>query len=70
MSKDTGGRTFFNHISFDAPLEQILSENSGYYLLSYQTETPAGDTGYREVTVRAKNPDFEVKAREGYRFGV
>lgn len=70
LSDDTGGNYYFNHVSFQSPLEQALAENSGYYLLSYRSETPAGESGYREVSVKAKNPDFKVKAREGYRFGA
>lgn len=69
LADDTGGDYFFNYISFEAPLAEVLEENSGYYLLSYQAELPAGSSGYREVEVRAKNPGFKVKAREGYRFG-
>lgn len=70
LANDTGGSYYFNHVAFDSPLERVLAENSGYYLLSYRSETPAGESGYREVTVKAKNPDFKVKAREGYRFGA
>ena len=69
LSDDTGGESYFNFVNFDMPLSRILEDNNGYYLLSYQSETPAGEAGYREVTVRAKNPEFEVKARQGYRFG-
>ena len=70
LSNDTGGRYFFNHVSFSSPLETVLAENNGYYLLSYRSETPAGASGYRKVSVKAKNPEFKVRAREGYRFGA
>lgn len=70
LANDTGGSYYFNHIAFDAPLERVLAENSGYYLLSYKSKTPANESGYRKVSVTAKNPDFEVRAREGYRFGA
>ena len=69
LASDTGGRSFFNHVSFGAPLEQVLEQNSGYYLLSYKSETPVGESGYRKVVVKAKNPSFKVTAREGYLFG-
>lgn len=70
IADDTGGRHFFNFIAFDKPLSQVLEENNGYYLLSYRTETPLGESGYRQVEVKAKNPEFQVKARQGYRFGA
>ena len=70
LSNDTGGRYLFNHVSFSSPLETVLTENSGYYLLTYSSETPAGASGYRKVSVKAKNPDFKVRARGGYRFGA
>lgn len=69
LADDTGGQSYFNFVNFETPLAEVLEDNNGYYLLSYQTSTPIGESGYRKVTVKAKNPDFEVKARQGYRFG-
>ncbi len=69
LSSDTGGEYYFNFLNFSTPLAQILEDNNGYYLLSYESQTPAGESGYRKVTVQTKNPDFEVRAREGYRYG-
>ncbi len=70
LSDDTGGRYFFNFINFERPLSDVLEENNGYYLLSYRSETPIGESGYRSVEVKPKNPDFKVKARQGYKFGA
>jgi VWFA-related protein len=69
LAADTGGRHFQTFANFAAPLEQVVEDNGGYYLLSYSAEYPAGDSGYREVSVRTKNPDLRVRAREGYLFG-
>jgi VWFA-related protein len=69
MSDDTGGRYFFNITNFSTPLAQIAKENNGYYLLSYQSDQPAGKTGFQEVSVTASNPEFKVKARKGYEYG-
>ncbi len=69
LASDTGGVYYSNFISFDTPLEQVTEENGGYYLLSYSAEYPAGNSGYREVRVRTTNPDFQVRARNGYQFG-
>lgn len=69
LASDTGGRYFFNFTNFITPLKQVAQENSGYYLLSYGTERPAGKAGYQEVQVKTTNPEFKVRARKGYEYG-
>jgi VWFA-related protein len=68
LAADTGGRYLFNFTSFATPLRQIAEENGGYYLLSYRSEHPAEESGFQKVKVRTKNPEFRVKAREGYQY--
>jgi len=70
LASDTGGRYFFNFTNFITPLKQVAQENSGYYLLSYSTERPSGQTGYQEVEVKAANPEFKIRARKGYAYGT
>ncbi|MFL6259430.1 MAG: VWA domain-containing protein [Thermoanaerobaculia bacterium] len=69
MSDETGGRYFYNVTNFSTPLDQIAKENNGYYLLSYQSDQPAGKTGFQNVTVTTTNPELRVKARKGYEYG-
>jgi VWFA-related protein len=69
ISDDTGGRYFFNVTNFSTSLDQISKENNGYYLLSYQSDQPAGKSGFQNVTVTTTNPEFRVKARKGYEYG-
>ena len=69
LAVDTGGRYFFNVTNFSTPLDQVSKENNGYYLLSYQNENPGGRSGFQEVEVKVKNPEFRVKARRGYELG-
>ncbi len=69
LALETGGRYYFNFTSFMTPLRQLAEDNNGYYLLAYESRNPQGETGYREVRVKTKNPDFRVRAREGYLFG-
>lgn len=69
MANETGGRYFFNVTNFSTPLDQISQENSGYYLLSYQTERLAKDKGFQTVQVTTANPEFRVKTRRGYGYG-
>lgn len=69
LASDTGGRYFYNFTNFTTPLEQIADENSGYYLLSYRSEKPAGAKGFQEVRVKTNNPEFRIRARKGYDYG-
>jgi VWFA-related protein len=69
LSLETGGRYQFNFTSFSTPLREVSEANTGYYLLSYKAHHPADEEGYQKVTVRTKDPNFKVKAREGYLFG-
>ncbi|HJX26531.1 MAG TPA: VWA domain-containing protein [Thermoanaerobaculia bacterium] len=69
LANDTGGRYFFNFTNFATPIRQIAEENSGYYLLSYRSQKPAGKSGFQDVSVKASNPEFRVRARKGYEYG-
>ncbi len=70
LAQDTGGTYHEDFVGFLSPLERTAAENHGYYLLSYQTEHPAGQSGYQRIVVRARNPSITVRARTGYRFGL
>lgn len=69
LASDTGGQYYATFNSFSTPLKQIGEENSGYYLLSYRSEQPAGKAGFQPVQVTTTNPEFKVRARKGYAFG-
>ena len=68
LAEETGGRYYFNFATYGGPLAEIAQENSGYYLLSYRAEHPAGKSGFQDVTVRVKDPSLKVRTREGYGF--
>ena len=69
LALDTGGRYHFNFTNFATPMELVAKENSGYYLLSYRATHPADKSGFQRVEVETTNPEFRVKAREGYEYG-
>lgn len=70
IAAETGGRYYFNFVSFRTPLTRIADENTGYYLLSYRSRHPADASGFQRVRVETRNPDFEVRsARKGYLYG-
>lgn len=70
LASTTGGKYYENFVSFMTPMQQIADEANGYYLLSYPASHPADESGYREVKVDTVNPEFKVRARQGYRYGV
>jgi VWFA-related protein len=65
----TGGDFFFTFVRFEAPLERITRGTSGYYLIAYRSRHPADKTGYQRVKVQLANPEFRVRARNGYAYG-
>lgn len=69
VSNETGGQYYGTFTSFATPLKKIGEENSGYYLLSYQSDQPAGKSGFQDVKVTTTNPEFKVRARKGYAYG-
>lgn len=69
IAADTGGRLYDNAISFRYPLERVANENSGYYLLSYSSKSPRGESGYKRVQVRLRNREFRVTGRQGFLYG-
>lgn len=70
LASDSGGYYHRTFVSFITPLRQIADEANGYYLLSYQATHPANERGYREIKIKAKNPEWKLRARQGYRFGT
>lgn len=70
LANDTGGTYHEDFVGFINPMKDVGKENVGYYLLSYVSARPAGEIGYQRLEVRAKNPEIEVRARKGYRFGL
>ena len=69
ISDDTGGRYFPNVLHFRTPIAEVARETSGYYLVSYRAGHLTGLRGFQDVAVSLANPELEVTARKGYRFG-
>ena len=69
IASDTNGEYFRFSVSYKNPVKHVEQTNNGYYLISYYTQRPKGTKGYQKVQVALKNPEFRVKAREGYVYG-
>ncbi len=70
LADETGGIYFSTFNRFLDPLRSISRYNTGYYLLSFKSEVPAGERGYRIFKVKAKDRKVRVKARRGYTYGA
>ncbi|MFQ5527558.1 MAG: VWA domain-containing protein [Thermoanaerobaculia bacterium] len=69
LAYDTGGVYHRHFVSFFTPIKSIADESVGYYLLSYRSEHPQGESGYQRITVGAKVSGAVVRAQRGYRYG-
>lgn len=69
IAADTNGQYFRFNPTFTGALRRVEQDTNGYYLISYATQKPKGTSGFQKVQVTLKNPDFKVRAREGYSFG-
>jgi VWFA-related protein len=70
MSMDTNGEYFRNAVNYLTPLKKIETSNNGYYLLTYHARHADNASGYQKVSVTLRNPEFRVRARDGYAYGA
>lgn len=69
VADSTGGQYFQFVTNFRAPVNRIENVSSGYYLVTYRSKHPKGETGFQKVDVSLRNPEFRVVARSGYQYG-
>jgi Ca-activated chloride channel homolog len=67
-SKSTGGRPYFpKHVQeLDAIFGEIVTELSNQYVLSYSSTNQKNDGKWREIKVRVRKGNYDVRARQGY----
>jgi VWFA-related protein len=68
IAADTNGEYFRFNVSFEPALRQVEKMSNGYYLIGYYSK-PKNGAGFQKVDVAVKNPEFRVKARQGYSYG-
>ena len=69
LAMDTNGQYYRFNPTFTGALRRVEQETNGYYLITYTTQKPKGEAGFQKVQVSVRNPDFKVRAREGYSYG-
>ena len=66
LASDTGGTAFLDSNDFGEAFGKATADISSYYILGYASMNSDRDGRYRRITVRLKNRDVKVEAREGY----
>jgi len=66
----TGGEYYRFNTTFDVSLGRIVEKNTGYYLITYRSSHPRGESGFQKVDVSLKPAGLRVTARRGYQYGA
>jgi VWFA-related protein len=67
LAETTDGIAVVNTNDLAGGARRIVNDLSTYYLLGYQSTNTKLDGRWRAITVRAKTPGIQVRARKGYR---
>ena len=63
---NTGGRAFTNQSDLMRAVDEIVGDNSSYYLLGYYPAPFEADGEFHSLTVHVARPGTRVRARQGY----
>jgi len=66
IAENTGGLAFVNRANMTRGVEEMLVDNSGFYLLAYEPDPLERDGAFKPVDVSVKRPGVRVRARRGY----
>ena len=70
IANETGGRFYRSSNSLDAPIEQAMQQERGFYLLAYE---PDGDSfkgkNFNSIEVKVTRPELKVASRAGF-YGI
>ncbi|MBK5259144.1 MAG: VWA domain-containing protein [Thermoanaerobaculia bacterium] len=70
IADETNGEYDRMSLSYKPVITAMEKESGGYYLITYRSQKPRGARGFQKVEVKVPNPEFRVKARAGYQYGV
>ena len=66
LAAATDGMAVVNSNDIDSGLRRIEADMASYYLLGYYSTNTKLDGKFRAITVRARRPGVQVRARRGY----
>ena len=72
LSRETGGRTYFNSNDMNKGLDKALEDQKGYYLIGYQPDSETFDPKtqrYNKLQIKVIRKNTDVRYRSGF-FGI
>lgn len=66
LANETDGRAIVNRNDPMPGLEQVMTDSSAYYLLSYVSTDAPRDGKFHKIDVKVNRKDIEVRHRKGY----
>ena len=66
LADQTGGHAIINTNDYREGFQNIVTDNSRYYLLGYDSPQKNRDGRFIQISVKSTRPDVTVRAREGY----
>lgn len=66
LSRDTGGKAFFDSNDFAPAFAQVQHDTSAYYAIGYRSTDPDRDGKYRRLTIKIDRPNIQLEYRRGY----
>jgi VWFA-related protein len=66
LSRDTGGKAFFDSNDFAPAFAQVQRDTSAYYAIGYRSTDTARDGKYRRLVIKVDRPGIKLEYRQGY----
>jgi VWFA-related protein len=66
LSRDTGGKAFFDSNDFAPAFAQVQHDTSAYYAIGYRSTDPARNGKYRRLVIKVDRPGIKLEYRPGY----
>jgi VWFA-related protein len=62
----TGGKAYYNTNDLAGAFQRASDDGASYYLLGYYLDTKNTKPGWRQLKVKVKEKDLEIRARKGF----
>lgn len=66
IATNTGGRALVSMANVSDAVDQIVSENGGYYLLGFEPRPYPSAGRFQSVDVRVRRPGLRIRSRRGF----
>ena len=66
LSRDTGGKAFFDSNDFAPAFAKVEADTSAYYAIGFRSTDTARDGRYRKLTIKINRPGVKLEYRPGY----